>query len=122
MSHLDQKSTIFMSHLQSYHQISSAINSHFSLSFKNITCFSTTYVTGSYPKRKETSSRSSIMRLEREYGIEMKNRHFDNVTIFRSSIPHSINPIYSYFKTGPSFKSVDSPFRPVVKVVALIAA
>ena len=23
---------------------------------------------------------------------------------------------------GPSFKSVDSPFRPVVKVVALIAA
>ncbi len=25
-------------------------------------------------------------------------------------------------KTGPSFKSVDSPFRPVVKVVALIAA
>ena len=25
-------------------------------------------------------------------------------------------------KSGPSFKSVDSPFRPVVKVVALIAA
>ena len=25
-------------------------------------------------------------------------------------------------KYGPSFKSVDSPFRPVVKVVALIAA
>ena len=25
-------------------------------------------------------------------------------------------------KRGPSFKSVDSPFRPVVKVVALIAA
>lgn len=27
-----------------------------------------------------------------------------------------------YWFYGPSFKSVDSPFRPVVKVVALIAA
>ena len=31
-------------------------------------------------------------------------------------------PLFLYSIIGPSFKSVDSPFRPVVKVVALIAA
>ena len=50
---------------------------------------------------------------ERRYDARMKRVHYEN---FASDLePCSM-------KFGPSFKSVDSPFRPVVKVVALIAA
>ena len=48
----------------------------------------------------------------------------------QQDVSHHIQQIYAdgellaeaTNKKGPSFKSVDSPFRPVVKVVALIAA